>query len=423
MTNAVIAKRAAVDERHQQKQHGRQGMNIKRLAIISTHPIQYQAPWFRALARHPEIDLEVLFCHRAKPQEQADAGFNVEFNWDVPLLDGYRHRFLQNVAHQPSLNGFAGLDTPEISDIVRSGKFDAVIINGWHYKSAWQAMRACWRAKTPVMVRSDSHLHSERSFSKKMVKLPVYFWFIRKVDACCAVGTWSRDYFLHYGARSDRIFMVPHVVDTDFFCAQAERLRTRQTELRRQWQLEEAATVFLFAGKFIEKKRPLDFVRAIAGANRKGSRIMGLMVGDGPLRSSCEDEVKTAGAPIHFTGFLNQSEIPTAYAAVDALVLPSDGGETWGLVVNEAMASGKPCLVSDRVGCGPDLIVPGETGHVFPLDNVAALTSLLGSYAERRRDLQEMGARAARRISEYSIGAAVNGVIAAMSAASKGARN
>jgi glycosyltransferase involved in cell wall biosynthesis len=398
-------------------------MNVKRLAIISTHPIQYQTPWFRALARHPEIDLEVLFCHRARPREQADAGFNVEFNWDVPLLDGYRHRFLQNVAPQPSLHGFAGLDTPEISEIVKSGKFDAVIINGWHYKSAWQAMRACWRAKTPVMVRSDSHLRTERSLPKKALKLPFYGWFIPKVDACCAVGTWSRDYFLHYGARRDRIFMVPHVVDTDFFCAEAERLRTRQTELRRQWQLDKDATVFLFAGKFIAKKRPLDFVRAIAGANRNGSRIMGLMVGDGPLRSACEDEVKTSGAPIRFTGFLNQSEIPTAYAAADALVLPSDGSETWGLVVNEAMASSKPCLVSDRVGCGPDLIVPGETGHLFPLGDVAALTSLLGSCAERRGDLQAMGARAERGASRYSIGAAVDGVIGAINAAGRGVRN
>jgi glycosyltransferase involved in cell wall biosynthesis len=393
-----------------------------RVAVVATHPIQYQAPWFRALAQHPEIDLEVFFCHRATPQEQADAGFNVEFNWDVPLLGGYPYRFLQNVAQQPSLNGFAGLDTPEISDIVRCEGFDAVIVNGWHYKSAWQAMRACWRTKTPVMVRSDSHLHTDRSFPKKMVKMPVYRWFIRKVDACCAVGTWSRDYFLHYGAHRDRVFIVPHVVDTDFFRSQAERLRTKQTELRRRWQLDEAATVFLFVGKFIAKKRPLDFVRAIAGANRNGSRIMGLMVGDGPLRSTCEDEVKTAGAPIRFTGFLNQSEIPNAYAAADALVLPSED-ETWGLVVNEAMASSKTCLVSDRVGCGPDLIVPGETGHVFPLGNVEALASLLGSYAERRRDLEEMGAKAELGVSRYSIGAAVNGVIGAISAAGKGVRN
>jgi glycosyltransferase involved in cell wall biosynthesis len=394
-----------------------------RLAILATHPIQYQAPWFRALAEHTEIDLEVLYCHRATPQEQASAGFNVEFDWDVSLLDGYPHRFLRNVARKPSLNGFAGLDTPEIASIVKAEHFDAMIVNGWNYKSAWQAMRACWRTKTPVMVRGDSHLRTERSLLKKAAKLPLYRWFIPKVNACCAVGTWSRDYFLHYGARPDRIFIVPHVVDVDFFRKEAERLRSQKNELRRQWQLDEAATVFLFAGKFIEKKRPLDFIRAIASANNNGKRIMGLMVGDGPLRQACEDAVKTTNAPIRFAGFLNQSKMPMAYAVADALVLPSDGGETWGLVANEAMASGKPCLVSDRVGCGPDLIVPGETGDVFPLGDIVALSSLLGSYAERRSDLKEMGAKAEQESSRYSIGAAVEGLMDAINAVSNGTRN
>jgi glycosyltransferase involved in cell wall biosynthesis len=345
-----------------------------RLAILATHAIQYHAPWFRSLAEQPEIDLEVLYCHRATPREQASAGFDVEFDWDVSLLDGYPHRFLRNVARKPSLSGFGGLDTPEIAAIIKQENFDAVIVNGWNYKSAWQAMRACWRTKTPVMVRSDSHLHTGRSLLKKAAKLPLYRWFIPKVDACCAVGTWSREYFLHYGARPDRIFIVPHVVDVDFFRKEAERLRSQQTELRREWQLDEAATAFLFAGKFVEKKRPLDFINAIAMANKNGTRIVGLMVGDGPLRQTCEDEVKRTDAPIRFAGFLNQSRMPKAYAAADALVLPSEG-ETWGMVVNEAMASGKPCIVSDGVGCAPDMILPGKTGDVFPAGDIAALSS------------------------------------------------
>jgi glycosyltransferase involved in cell wall biosynthesis len=165
----------------------------------------------------------------------------------------------------------------------------------------------------------------------------------------------------------------------------------------------------------------LDFVGAIANANKNGTRITGLMVGDGLLRQACEDGVKNTNAPIRFAGFLNQSEMPMAYAVADALVLPSDGGETWGLVVNEAMASGKPCLVSDHVGCGPDLIVPGETGDVFPLGDIAALASLLGSYAERRVALKEMGSKAEQQATRYSIGAAVDAVVDAMNVVSDGA--
>src|SRR5438309_1390208 len=109
----------------------------KHLAILASHPVQYQAAWFRALAAHPEVELEVLFCRAATPREQAAAGFGVEFDWDVSLLDGYPHRFLRNMAHKPSLHGFSGIDTPDVKEIVEQEKFDAVIINGWHYKSAW----------------------------------------------------------------------------------------------------------------------------------------------------------------------------------------------------------------------------------------------------------------------------------------------
>jgi len=265
-------------------------------------------------------------------------------------------------------------------------------------------------------------LHTERSWSKRAAKLPLYRWFIPKVDACCAVGAWSRDYFLHYGARPERVFVVPHVVDGDFFRQEAERLRSQKAELRREWQLDDEATVFLFAGKFVEKKRPLDFVRAIVTANNDGKRIMGLMVGDGPRREACEDEARSTSAPIRFAGFLNQSKMPMAYAAADALVLPSEG-ETWGMVVNEAMASGKPSFVSDHVGCGPDLIAPGETGAIFPVGDIAALSSLLSSSANRQRELQEMGVKAQQAAARYSIAAAVDGVMDAIDAVRNGTRN
>src|SRR6476660_7129855 len=125
-----------------------------RIAVVSSHPIQYHSPWFRAMANSADLDLEVLFCHLATPREQANAGFGVEFDWDTPLLDGYSHRFLQNVASTPTVSAFRGLDTPELASIIRQKRYQAVIVNGWHYKSAWQAIRACWSTKTPVMVRS-----------------------------------------------------------------------------------------------------------------------------------------------------------------------------------------------------------------------------------------------------------------------------
>jgi glycosyltransferase involved in cell wall biosynthesis len=371
------------------------------------------------LNAHSNLDIQVLFCHEATGEDQSQAGFGVPFNWDMPILEGYRYRFLKNVSSRPSLGSFAGLDTPEIGELISSAQLDAVIINGWHYKSAWQAMRACWKTKTPLMVRSDSHLQTERPFLKRIAKHPFYSWFIPKLDACLPVGKWSSEYFLHYGAAPGRVFVVPHVVDADYFKGEAHRLGAQRKMLRTQWGLNDSAVVVLFAGKFINKKRPLDFVNSIGVARSLGAKVEGLMVGDGPLRAPCEELVRSKNAPIKFAGFLNQSEIAQAYVTADALVLPSDGAETWGLVVNEAMACGLACFVSDQVGCGPDMIVPNETGAVFPVGDTGALGALLASFSADRTRIRTMGERASGQAGKYSVNVAVDRTLQAVEAVNR----
>jgi glycosyltransferase involved in cell wall biosynthesis len=388
-------------------------MTSKCLGVVATHPIQYQAPWFRALAAHPQFDLHVFFCHKATPHEQAAAGFGVEFDWDRSLLDGYEHSFLRNVASRPSIDRFRDLDTPEIREIISSGRFDAIIVNGWNYRSAWQAMRACWHTGTPLMVRSDSHLLTERALPKRATKWPLYRWFIPKIDACLPVGTWSRDYFLHYGAKPDKVFVVPHVIDDHYFTEQAVHFQSSRNDLRSRWSLDQETFVFLFAGKFTETKRPMDFVRAIARAANNNVKLTGLMVGDGPLRATCEQFSRENDLPIRFTGFLNQSEISQAYVAADALVLPS-AADTWGLVVNEAMTCGRACLVTDRVGCGPDLIVSGKTGEIFRHGDIEQLGRLMSQWASEPERVKEMGVAAREKIAGYSINAGVEVVCEAV---------
>jgi len=387
-----------------------------RLAVISTHPIQYHSAWYRAMAAHPGLALHVYYCHQATRREQAGAGFGVEFDWDIPLLEGYPYTFLENVADSPGYGRFGGFDTPEIKEIIRRREYDAMLVNGWHYKSAWQAIWACWTSKVKVMVRGDSHLHTPRGIAKRAVKSFTYRRFIPRFDACLATGQWSREYFLHYGARPERIFLVPHAIDRRRFQTEEECLEPRRPELRKEKNLDENAIVFMFSGKFIPKKRPKDFVCAIERAARRNSRIQGLMVGDGPLRAGCEDLVRKRNAPIRFTGFLNQSQITKAYVASDALVLPSDGGETWGLVVNEAMACARPCIVSDRVGCGPDLVIPQETGGIFPLGDVDALANSMLELARNPERMISMGIDAQSRLRNYSVETAVDGIIQSLAA-------
>ena len=376
-----------------------------RLGIVTTHPIQYHSPFFRALASAQDVALQVFYCYTPTGQQQADAGFGVRFDWDVPLLEGYSYTFLSKEL--------------TIRDVITKNRFDAVMVNGWSYAEAIQTILRCWATRTPVMIRSDSHLHTPRNPIKSVIKYLPYRAFITKVDACLAVGRWSRDYYAHYGAEPERVFEVPHVIDLDRFDSEIKRFIPERKALRTYWELADDAVVFLFAGKFIDKKRPADFVRAISQAASRDPRIQALMVGDGELREKCEALAQSLRAPVKFAGFLNQSEITKAYTAADAMVLPSDGGETWGMVVNEAMFSGLPCLVSDKVGCGPDLI-RHDTGAVFRLGDDKQLAALLCSFAQDPQRLRLMGQSARHLIEErYSPHKAVHLLLEAVSAVAR----
>jgi len=388
----------------------------QRLAIVASHPVQYHAPWFRNMAAQPGLDIEVLFGHYASGNEQAEAGFGVEFDWDVPLLEGYAHRFLTNVAAQPSVNTFGGVDTPGVTQVLRHGHYDAVLVLGWHTRAYWQAIQACWREGRAVMARSDSHLHDARPLLTRLAKELPYRYFINRLDACLPVGIWSRDYFRHYGARPERTFLVPHSAAVPSAARQPSDLRLAG---RQAWDLPSDALVCLLAGKLIPRKCPLDFVRAIARASRTAA-VVGLVAGDGPLREETARLAQELKAPICFAGFLNQGEMCRAYAAADVLVLPSSQ-ETWGLVANEAMAWGLPCVVSDLVGCGPDLVEDGVTGFTVPLHDIEALATRLAFLSDDPGARGRMSQNAKSRISRFTPQTATEGVVQAMAAVLGGA--
>ncbi|MEX2399811.1 MAG: hypothetical protein WD423_03500, partial [Rhodothermales bacterium] len=231
-----------------------------KLGILVSHPIQYYAYWFQHLAER--FDIEVFYMHRQDAQAQAAAGFGVEFEWDLPLLEGYPHRWLENVAREPSVSTFAGCDTPEIYDIVERGRYDAFLIFGWNRKSALQAVRACKRSGVPVFMRGDSQLETQRSPLLTAVKYPAYRAGLPRIDAHLYVGTRNRAYLEHYGVSEERLFHAPHFVNNDFFAREADAARRdgRARALRAEHGIPEDAFVALFVGKFIDKKRPGDLV-------------------------------------------------------------------------------------------------------------------------------------------------------------------
>jgi len=383
-----------------------------RVGLFTTHPVQYQVPWYRALGAHPDVDLTVFYCMLPDARQQGE-GFGVAFQWDIPLLEGYRYEVLANRARRPSVIRFSGCDTPEIEDRVRDGGFDAFIVNGWVVKACLQALRACRRRGVPCIVRGESNALRPRPAWKRFLHRRL----LRRYSAFLSIGKSNRDFYLANGVPEEKIFFAPYCVENERFAAAAETLGPHRSRLRADWAIPPDAYTFLFCGKFVEKKRPLDLLAALEIACRSGRcdrPLHLLLVGEGDLASACRREAAAKRLPVTFAGFLNQSEIPRAYAAADCLILPSDYGETWGLVVNEAMACGLPAVVSDRVGCRPDLVLPGRTGEVFPFGDVRALAAIMVEFAADPEASQRLGRAARAHVATYRVENVLAGTLRAL---------
>lgn len=397
--------------------HGyRQNEAIVRLIAVATHPVQYQAPYFRALAAVPEIDLHVFYAVIPTAEEQG-VGFERSFEWDVQLLDGYSWSVLEGVQHRRDISsGFSALAVPGIRAQLQATGPDALFVPGWQSKVLMQAARAAKAIRVPSLLRGDSNDLRPRPLWVRIA----HRWYFRRFAAILAVGRANRRLYERAGVSTERIFSVPHVVDNDRFVQAARELRPRRAELRRSWSIEGGTFCVLFAGKLQPKKRPGDLLEALELARKDHGDLRLLVVGSGELESELRIRARERRLPVTFAGFLNQSEIPAAYVSADALVLPSDAGETWGLVVNEAMASGLPAVVSDRVGCREDLVSDGETGFSFPLGDTRALAACLTTLAKDPIRASAMGDSARRRVLEsYSMERAVEGTMAALQAVAR----
>ena len=392
-----------------------------RLAVVASHPVQYQAPYFRALAGR--LDLTVFFCQRHEAELERRAGYGDGFTWDVPLVDGYHHVWLRNVAARPDVSRFAGCDTPEIRERLAEGRFDACLVHGWFLKSYLQAIAAARRIGLPVLLRGDSQLATRRSLLRQVVKYLPYRMLLNSVAGHLVVGSANREYLRHYGVPEARLFDVPHAVDERWFAARADEARRTGARERERSALgiPPDATVAIFVGRLVASKRVEDFIRALA--HRSAPRdIRGLIVGSGPGEPDLRRLAESLRAPVVFAGFRNQQALPACYAAADLLVLPSDGRETWGLVANEALACGLPVVVSSAAGCARDLAAP-PPGRTYPLGDVdelaAAIATIAGVLRENPGALAEAAAARSRL---FGLDRAVGGTITAIEAACRPGR-
>jgi glycosyltransferase involved in cell wall biosynthesis len=385
-----------------------------RLTVVLTHPIQYYAPWFRQIVvTAPEIALTVV--HATEPTaEQQGVGFGQAFRWDTPLTEGYESITVRPARDSDQIDSghFLGLDVPEIVAAVEQTQPHVVLITGWYSITLVRALVASRRLRVPVLYRGDSHLLSgPRGWQRSLWTAKTWF-LLRQFHGFLSPGKRVREYLRWFGVEEFRIFDVPHAIDNDFFAATAAGYRVPEARAaaRRDWGIAEAAFVPIFVGKLIPSKRPLNVVRACA---KLGPGVSLLVVGSGPLEEAMRQKARELGVDLRFAGFLNQSELGKAYAVADCLTLPSDFPETWGLVVNEALATGLPAVVSAAVGCAPDLVTNGVTGYVYPLDHIDALAERLETVRRRKAEGYDWGPACQETADRFSYAAMTSGLVRA----------
>jgi glycosyltransferase involved in cell wall biosynthesis len=360
-----------------------------RLAIVCTHPIQYYAPVFRALTELNLMDVRVFYTYSQSAGDSVfDSGFGADVKWDIPLLEGYEYQFVNNAAKRPGLDHFGGLKTPTLAQDIGAWRADAVLVYSWNYRSHLQALLK-FKDRVPVLFRGDSTLLDRRPRWRRLLRRIFLTWVYSHVDCAIAVGTNNTKYFAWCGLPLNRIASAPHSVDTVRFAAESVRHDGLAAQWRDELGIPSEATVFLFAGKLQPKKNPhllLDAFRVL----QDNSHLV--FVGNGELERELKAKA-SAVAGVHFMPFQNQSVMPAVYRQGDVFVLPSQGPEeTWGLALNEAMASGRPVIASTMVGGACDLIRHGENGWIFESGVRPALEVILRSASARgRADLQAMG--------------------------------
>ena len=381
-----------------------------KLGIVATHPIQYHIPWYQLLAAQNNIRLKVYYVLLPNTTQQG-VGFSETFSWDIPLLEGYEWQLLRNSVKRPGLEGFFSSRVYRIDKVFKKDTPDVVILTGWHSFSLLQALFACKRIGIACLVRGESNALKPRSLTLKFIHRILLSFY----DGFLAIGDSNRAFYLQNGVKKKIIFDCPYFIDNIRFSKQAFKLRNKRDEIRLSWNIPKEAFCFLFAGKLIPKKRIFDLLRSLKKALNTTSPLFLLVVGTGKLMKDAARLAKYYNLPVTFAGFLNQTEITRAYVAADCLVLPSDYGETWGLVVNEAMACNLPAIVSDRVGCGPDLVDSGVTGSIFPFGDLNALASKMLDAASDHGRLRRMGEIARARVhNHYSVERAVDGTMKAI---------
>jgi glycosyltransferase involved in cell wall biosynthesis len=388
-----------------------------RVLMVASHPVQYMSPVFRELARHPLLDVHVAYCSLQGAERAHDPGFGVDVCWDIPLFDGYEWTEVRNYSPQPGLERFWGLLNPGLWRMLRPARYDAVVaFTGYAYATFWIVMLSAKLRGVPILFGTDATRLEPRSLRRwkvfvKRLLLPRIFQLATVVIVPSSAGV---QFIRSLGIGDNRVVLTPYTVNNEWWMEQSNKVD--RVVVRERWGIPQSAPTVLFCAKLQSWKRPLDLLRAFVRADVPEAHL--IYAGEGPLRAELELEARRQGVfeRVRFLGFVNQTGLPEVYRSSELLVLPSEY-EPFGVVVNEAMLCGCVVAASDRVGAGPDLIRPGETGFLFPCGDVDALAKTICQALLHPELLADVRRAAFERMQRWTMGDNVAAMVEAISRA------
>jgi glycosyltransferase involved in cell wall biosynthesis len=377
-------------------------MRRPKLAYLVSHPIQYQAPLFRYINEHSNIDLTVFYQSDISVKSYFDVQMGAHVQWDVDLLGGYKHKFLP-LAGSNEVGGVRPVNYG-IHAALSEGGFDALWTHGYAHPVTWRALASARRLgmKTLVRIESTDEVAVRNPWTAPF-KEAALRWLFERTDAFLSIGALNREYFLRRGVPPEKIFMVPYAVDNEFFQAKVREAREHRDSLQREIGLEPGRPVILYASKFTRRKRAMDLLEAYIGLSARGEepRPYLVMAGSGEELPTVQARARHTGwSSIKFLGFRNQTELPGLFDLCDVFVLVSEA-EPWGLVFNEVMNAGKAVIASDEVGCRKDLIIEGENGFIVKVGDIPALTDRLRRITSDPELAARMGQKSLETINSW----------------------
>lgn len=379
---------------------------MKRLAIITTHPIQYYAPVFKLLAKN--ISLKVFYTGGKHGFNKFDRQFGEHIHWDIPLLRNYKYEFLTNSAQAPGSHHFLGIINKDAITKITQFKPTAILIYGWAYLSHLNILRHFY-GTIPIFFRGDSRIPDKYPFMRNLLKALVLKWVYKHINTALYVGTQNKAYFRKFGLKETQLIFVPHSIDNLRF--QENRSQDSQA-LRMKLGIKDDEIVVLFAGKLNAIKNPGILLEAFCKIKASDTHLV--FVGSGELLQNLKayTSAQESDNQVHFLSFQNQSQMPAIYQACDLYCMPTKRpGETWGLGINEAMAAGKAILASDQVGSATDLIC-ASNGQIFKSENLSDLTEKLTNLLQDKQALANLGKSSRKKISDWSIEKQVQQILA-----------